>query len=64
MPLLETYERITERTYTLDPAPIPTCTPADPFGVDHDCVNPCGHHYERVERSVVACLNCGRIPWP
>jgi hypothetical protein len=62
MPLLETYERTTERTILFDPAPLPTCTPADPFGIDHDCTNPSGHQFVATCSDVV-CFHCARIAW-
>lgn len=35
---------------------------ADPFAVDHDCVNPAGHDFIASCGDVVCC-HCGRISW-
>lgn len=34
--------------------------PADPFGIDHDCLNPTGHAFIGNCREVV-CQHCARI---
>jgi hypothetical protein len=60
MPLLEIYERTTEREIPL--LTIPTCTPVDPFGIDHDCDNPAGHQFVATCSDIV-CWCCGRIAW-
>ncbi len=60
MPLLEVYERTIEREIPIEP--LITCTPADPFGIDHDCVNPSGHRFV-ADCSEVICLHCARIAW-
>lgn len=62
MPLLEVYERITERSIPIEAIPLPTCTPADPFGIDHDCANVTGHHFT-ADCSELVCIHCGRIAW-
>jgi hypothetical protein len=62
MPLLEVYERTTERSISVDGAPLPTCTPTDPFGLDHDCVNPNGHQ-PIPSCGEVVCFHCARIIW-
>jgi hypothetical protein len=62
MPLIETYERTVERTFLLDPVPLPTCTPADPFGIDHDCRNPTGHDFIAACGDVVCC-HCSKVVW-
>jgi len=62
MPLIETYERTVERTFLLDLAPLPTSTPADPFGIDHDCRNPAGHQFTAACGDVV-CIHCARVAW-
>ncbi len=65
MPLLETYERTTERTFTLDPLPLPTCTPVDPFGIDDPCPqNAGGPHQFTASCGALACIFCARIAWP
>lgn len=35
---------------------------ADPLALDHDCVNPAGHHPIADCRDIV-CQDCGRIFW-
>jgi hypothetical protein len=62
MPVLEVYERTTVRSIPIDAAPVPTCTPADPFGIDHDCRNPAGHQFTATCSDVV-CIDCARIAW-
>lgn len=37
-----------------------TCTPADPFGIDHDCEHAAGHQFESICGDVI-CIHCGRI---
>lgn len=37
-------------------------TPADPFGLDHDCLNPTGHEFIASCGEVV-CSHCARIAW-
>lgn len=59
MPVLEIIERTTIREIE---APLPTCTPADPFHLDHDCLNPTGHDFIG-DCSEVVCLHCARIAW-
>ena len=60
MPLLEVYERTIEREIPID---VPqTCTSADPFGLDHDCLNPAGHQFVAVCSDVV-CIHCARVAW-
>lgn len=39
----------------------PTHT-ADPFGIDHDCINPAGHDF-RAACGDVVCVHCARIAW-
>jgi hypothetical protein len=34
----------------------------DPFGIDHDCLNPAGHDFIGACGEVV-CVHCGRIAW-
>ena len=60
MPLLEVYERTTERSYPLDAVTLPTSAPADPFGIDHDCRNPAGHQWVATCSEIV-CFHCSRI---
>lgn len=36
--------------------------PADPFGIDHDCLNPAGHAFIS-DCSELVCHHCGRIAW-
>jgi hypothetical protein len=63
MPVLEVYERTTEAFIVLTAdAPLPTCTPADPFGVDHDCLNPAGHH-PIVSCGDIVCRHCPKVFW-
>ena len=33
---------------------------SDPFGVDHDCLNPAGHDFI-ASCSEIACRHCGRL---
>lgn len=35
---------------------------ADPFAIDHDCVNAGGHHFIASCGDIV-CIHCGRIAW-
>mgnify|MGYP000149080233 CR=1 FL=1 len=35
-------------------------TPADPFGIDHDCENAAGHQFESICGDVI-CVNCARL---
>jgi hypothetical protein len=35
---------------------------ADPFLVDHDCLNPAGHKFEGCCGDVV-CVHCGKVAW-
>lgn len=35
---------------------------ADPFLIDHDCLNPAGHHFIG-SCGDVACVHCGRVSW-
>lgn len=59
MPVLETYERTTERTFEAV-----EIEPADPFGIDDPCpMNAGGPHYDLVEGHDIACARCGRIVW-
>lgn len=37
-----------------------TYTPADPFGLDHDCDNPAGHEFTAIDGDVV-CPHCARV---
>lgn len=62
MALLEVYQRTTERSFPIDAAPLPTCTPADPFGIDHDCLNPAGHDFIATCSDVVCC-HCAKVAW-
>lgn len=34
----------------------------DPFGVDHDCLNPAGHHFIG-SCGDVACVHCAKVVW-
>jgi hypothetical protein len=34
----------------------------DPFGIDHDCLNPTGHAFIG-SCSDLVCQHCGRIAW-
>jgi hypothetical protein len=61
MPLLEVYERTTIRT-TDEPPALPTCTPADPFLIDHDCSNETGHQ-PIASCGAVVCVHCARVFW-
>jgi hypothetical protein len=63
MPVLEVYERTTVPVIVLDAAaPLLTCTPVDPFGVDHDCLNPAGHDPIATCREIVCC-HCAKVFW-
>jgi hypothetical protein len=35
---------------------------ADPFGIDHDCPNPAGHHFIG-SCGDVACVHCAKVAW-
>jgi hypothetical protein len=37
-------------------------TVADPFGIDHDCINPEGHR-PIADCSEVVCVQCGKVFW-
>lgn len=41
---------------------IVTLPPADPFGIDHDCRNPAGHHFIASCGDVV-CVHCSKVVW-
>lgn len=62
MPIAEIYERTTIREYLIDPALLPSCTPVDPFGLDHDCLNDAGHHAVFACGELVCC-HCSRVFW-
>jgi len=62
MPVAEIYERTTIREILIDPASLPTCTPADPFGIDHDCINETGHQAVYACNELVCC-HCSRVFW-
>jgi hypothetical protein len=64
MPVLETIDRIRVTTYRADPdATLPTCTPADPFGIDNACpFNPTGHDFIAACGDVVCC-HCSKVVW-
>lgn len=65
MPIMEVYERITIRTVTRDadePAQLLTCTPPDPFLIDHDCTSKTGHQ-PIASCGAVVCVHCARIFW-
>lgn len=36
--------------------------PADPFGIDHDCLNPAGHDFI-ASCGVVVCVHCSKVVW-
>jgi hypothetical protein len=37
---------------------------ADPFGIDHDCTNPMGHHFVALGNDVVCVQEgCGKVAW-
>ena len=36
--------------------------PADPFGLDHDCLNPAGHQFT-TSCGATVCIHCARIAW-
>lgn len=62
MPLLEVYERTTEREYPLDTR-LMACTPADPFGIDDPCPqNAGGPHHFMPSCGDLVCI-CGRVAW-
>lgn len=61
MPVLDLIERTTIRTEAIEP-PLPTCTQADPFLIDHDCINPRGHQ-PIPSCGEIACFHCARIIW-
>jgi hypothetical protein len=48
---------VIEEIATLD-----TITQADPFHIDHDCLNPAGHDFRSACGDVV-CVHCARIAW-
>jgi hypothetical protein len=63
MPVLEVYERIRVPVVVLNAdVALPTCTPADPFGIDHDCINPAGHDFIAACGDV-ACCHCAKVVW-
>lgn len=64
MPVLEVYERIRVPIVVLDAAaPLLTCTPVDPFGIDNACpFNPTGHDFIAACGDVVCC-HCGKVVW-
>lgn len=35
---------------------------ADPFGIDHDCLNPAGHRFIG-SCGDVACVHCAKVAW-
>jgi hypothetical protein len=35
---------------------------SDPFGIDHDCLNPAGHDFISACGDVVCC-HCGKVVW-
>lgn len=35
---------------------------ADPFLIDHDCLNPAGHHFIGACGDVV-CVHCSKVAW-
>ena len=39
---------------------ITAATPADPFLIDHDCLNPAGHDFI-ASCGDIACVHCSRI---
>ena len=60
MPVRETIERTTIReTEEIAAAALAS---ADPFELDHDCINSSGHHFV-ADCSEVVCLHCARIAW-
>ena len=61
MPLREVYERTTIREIEDAPAML-TSTPADPFMIDHDCINEAGHQ-PIASCGAVVCAHCARIFW-
>lgn len=63
MPVLETFDRYRVTTYPADTLSLLLiCTPADPFGLDHDCLNPAGHDFTSACGEVV-CPHCGKVAW-
>lgn len=64
MPVAEIYERTTIRESEPSPEEIAAAAlaSADPFELNHDCLNPSGHHFI-ADCSEVVCLHCARIAW-
>lgn len=65
MPVVEVYERTITRSapiIVIDASPLLTCTPADPFLIDHDCRNPAGHDFIAACGDVV-CPHCAKVAW-
>lgn len=64
MAVPETYQRLPKlRPAANDDAPfLPTCTLADPFGIDHDCISETGHQ-PVVSCGAIVCFHCARIFW-
>ena len=64
MPVLDVIERTTIRESEPSPEEIAAASlaSADPFEIEHDCLNPSGHHFI-ADCSEVVCLHCARIAW-
>ena len=62
MPVLEVIERTTIRETGPDEIAAAALASADPFELDHDCINPAGHQPVPSCGEVV-CFHCARIIW-
>lgn len=64
MPVREVWELTTIRETEPSPSEIAVATlaSADPFDLDHDCVNPSGHQ-PITSCGEVVCFHCARIIW-
>jgi hypothetical protein len=63
MPVIETIDRILV-TREIMPAPLITCTPSDPFGIDDPCPNNAGGPHRFIGScGDVACVHCAKVVW-
>lgn len=42
--------------------PVDLIDPPDPFGIDHDCLNPAGHQFINSCGDIV-CPHCAKVVW-
>lgn len=62
MPIMEIIERTTIREPLAEEISAAALASADPFEIDHDCINPRGHQ-PIPSCGEVACFHCARIIW-